>query len=169
MRAVPPLGHRLHRGARRALIERYRHHFLFTNDTPSQLFPGVAETLDWLRGQGYLLGVATGKSRQGLDQALLSTGLDGFFDSTRCADETFSKPHPEMLLQIMYELGVSGPETLMVGDTEYDIQMAKSAGAHALAVCYGVHSPERLMAQGPLGCLADLVDMPTWLEKRAAL
>jgi phosphoglycolate phosphatase len=157
------------REGRRALIERYRHHFLFANDTPSQLFPGVAETLDWLRGQGYLLGVATGKSRQGLDQSLDSTGLAGFFDATRCADETVSKPHPEMLLQIMAELGVTGPETLMVGDTEYDMQMARSAGAHALAVCYGVHAPERLMAHGPLGCLAELVDMPTWLETRAAL
>jgi phosphoglycolate phosphatase len=157
------------REGRRALIERYRHHFLFVNDTPSQLFPGVLETLDWLRGRGYLLGVATGKSRQGLDQSMTATGLAGFFDATRCADETFSKPHPEMLLQIMVELGVRGPETLMVGDTEYDMQMARSAGAYALAVCYGVHSPERLMAQGPLGCLAGLVDMPAWLEKRGAL
>ena len=157
------------REGRRALIERYRYHFLFANDTPSQLFRGVPETLDWLRSQGYLLGVATGKSRQGLDQVLMSTGLAGYFDATRCADETFSKPHPEMLLQIMSELGVRGPETLMVGDTEYDMQMARTAGAHALAVSYGVHSPERLMAQGPLGCLADLVDMPAWLEKRAEL
>ncbi len=157
------------REGRRVLIDRYRHHFLFANDTPSQLFPGVAETLHWLRGQDYLLGVATGKSRRGLDQVLASTGLTGYFDATRCADETFSKPHPEMLFQIMDELGVSGPETLMVGDTEYDMQMARSAGAHALAVCYGVHSPERLMAQDPLGCLAGLVDMPAWLRERADL
>jgi phosphoglycolate phosphatase len=157
------------RAGRRVLIDRYRHHFLVANDTPSQLFPGVTETLDWLRGQGYLLGVATGKSRRGLDQVLVSTGLAGYFDATRCADETFSKPHPAMLLQIMDELGVSGPETLMVGDTEYDMQMARSAGAHALAVCYGVHSAERLMAQDPLGCLAELVDMRAWLEQRGAL
>jgi len=129
----------------------------------------VAETLDWLRSRGHLLAVATGKSRRGLDLVLSSTGLGGHFQATRCADETFSKPHPEMLLQIMDELGARGPETLMVGDTEYDMQMARSAGAHALAVCYGVHSPERLMAQGPLGCLAGLADMPAWLEKRAVL
>jgi phosphoglycolate phosphatase len=156
------------REGRRALIERYRYHFLVANDTPSQLFPGVAETLGWLRRRDYLLGVATGKSRQGLDQALAATGLMGFFDATRCADETFSKPHPEMLLQIMQELGARGPETLMVGDTEYDMQMARSAGAQALAVCYGVHPAERLLAHGPLGCLADLVDMPAWLEERTA-
>lgn len=154
---------------RRALIERYRHHFLFSNETPSQLFPGVAETLDWLRARGHLLAVATGKSRRGLDLVLLSTGLAGYFQATRCADETFSKPHPLMLLQIMDELGVGGAETLMVGDTEYDMEMARNAGTHALAVCYGVHSPERLLAQGPLGCLADLADMPAWLQGRTAL
>lgn len=157
------------RQGRQALIERYRHHFLFANDTPSRLFPGVSETLDWLLGRGYLLAVATGKSRQGLNQSLLATGLGGYFHATRCADETFSKPHPEMLLQLMAELGASGSETLMVGDTEYDMQMAQSAGAQALAVCYGVHAPERLLAHGPLGCLAELVDMPAWLEARAAL
>jgi phosphoglycolate phosphatase len=153
---------------RRALMERYRHHFLVANETPSELFPGVAQTLAWLRGRDYLLAVATGKSRRGLDLVLSSTGLGGHFDATRCADETVSKPHPEMLLQIMDELGVSGPDTLMVGDTEYDMQMARNAGAHALAVCYGVHAPERLLAQGPLGCLADLADMPAWLEGHAA-
>jgi len=152
---------------RLALIERYRHHFLVANDTPSQLFSGVSETLEWLSSRGHLLAVATGKSRRGLDQVLAATGLGGHFQATRCADETFSKPHPEMLLQIMEELGVRGAETLMVGDTEYDMQMARNAGVQALAVCYGVHSPERLLAQGPLGCLADLADMPAWLERRA--
>jgi phosphoglycolate phosphatase len=157
------------REGRQALIERYRYHFLVANDTPSQLFPGVAETLDWLRGRGHMLAVATGKSRRGLDLVLSSTGLGGHFQATRCADETFSKPHPEMLLQIMDELGVRGAETLMVGDTEYDMQMARNAGAQALAVCYGVHSLERLLAQGPLGCLADLADMPAWLKGRSRL
>jgi phosphoglycolate phosphatase len=148
---------------RQALVERYRYHFLVANATPSELFPGVVETLDWLRGRGYMLAVATGKSRRGLDLVLGTTGLGGYFQVTRCADETFSKPHPQMLLEIMDELGACGEETLMVGDTEYDMQMASNAGAYALAVCYGVHAPERLLAQGPLGCLADLVDMPAWL------
>jgi phosphoglycolate phosphatase len=152
---------------RQALVERYRHHFLVANATPSELFPGVMETLDWLRGHGYLLAVATGKSRRGLDLVLGTTALGGYFQATRCADETFSKPHPQMLLEIMDELGARGEETLMVGDTEYDMQMASNAGAHALAVCYGVHSPERLLAQGPLGCLADLVEMPAWLAGRS--
>jgi phosphoglycolate phosphatase len=162
---MPEIG----REGRLALIERYRYHFLVANETPTALFPRVTETLDWLRGRDYLLAVATGKSRRGLDLVLNSSGIGGHFAATRCADETFSKPHPEMLLQLMDELGVDGGETLMVGDTEYDMQMAHNAGARALAVCYGVHSPERLLAQKPLGCLADLADMPAWLETRGIL
>lgn len=154
---------------RRELVDRYRFHFLGASESESSLFPGARDLVLDLNERGLLLAVATGKSRRGLESVLASTGLKGHFHATRCADETFSKPHPEMLLQIMDELGARGPETLMVGDTEYDMQMARSAGAHALAVCYGVHSPERLMAQGPLGCLAGLADMPAWLEKRAAL
>jgi phosphoglycolate phosphatase len=154
---------------RHALVESYRHHFLVVNETPSELFPGVVETLDWLRGRDYLLAVATGKSRRGLDLVLGATGLRGYFQATRCADETFSKPHPLMLLELMDELGARGDETLMVGDTEYDMEMARNAGAYALAVCYGVHAPERLLALEPLGCLADLVDMPAWLQGRRPL
>jgi phosphoglycolate phosphatase len=70
-----------------------------------------------------------------------------------------------MLLQLMDELGAQGSETLMVGDTEYDMQMAQTAGASALAVCYGVHERERLLAQRPLDCLETLQDMRPWLER----
>jgi len=108
--------------------------------------------------------VATGKGRQGLDKVLAYTGLEELFHTSRCADETFSKPHPEMLLQIMDELGVDGGETLMVGDTEYDMQMASSANANRLAVSYGVHEYERLMQHGPLGCLDDIRDIIPWLQ-----
>lgn len=147
------------------VVDRYRHHFLVANETPSALFPGARELMAWLIGRGYLLGVATGKSRRGLNSELDGTGLGDRFHATRCADETFSKPHPEMLLQLMNELDVCGPETLMVGDTEYDLQMARNAGAGALAVCYGVHERERLLKQTPLDCLDTLQDMRPWLER----
>lgn len=152
--------------ARRSqVVERYRYRFLDANETPSALFPGARELVDWLAERGYLLAVATGKSRRGLNEALDGTGLGPLFQATRCADETFSKPHPEMLLQLMDELGVQGSDTLMVGDTEYDMQMAQTAGANALAVCYGVHERERLLAQRPLDCLDTLQDMRPWLER----
>jgi phosphoglycolate phosphatase len=156
-------------GERRRLIECYRHRFLAGKEAESSLFPGAREALEWLAGQGYLLAVATGKSRRGLDAAMVSTGLQGRFHATRCADETFSKPHPEMLLQIMDDLGVKASDTLMVGDTEYDMEMAHNAGASALAVCHGVHERERLLRHRPLDCLASLLDIPTWFERRVAV
>lgn len=152
----------------RRVADRYRNHFLGGDETPSTLFPGARELLDWLVAQEYLLAVATGKSRRGLDSALDGTGLADCFHATRCADETFSKPHPEMLLQLMDQLGVDGASTLMVGDTEYDMQMANSAGANALAVCYGVHERERLLGHEPMGCLESLPEMRSWLEGNAA-
>jgi phosphoglycolate phosphatase len=151
------------------LIELYRHRFLSGEEAESSLFPGAHEALEWLSEQGYLLAVATGKSRRGLDSAMASTGLEGRFDATRCADETFSKPHPEMLLQIMDELGVTAADTLMVGDTEYDMEMACNAGARALAVCHGVHERERLLRHRPLECLASLLDIPSWFERSIAV
>lgn len=154
-------------GTRAELVLRYRRHFLVTNETPSVLFPGARETLDWLAAEGFRLAVATGKSRAGLDKSLMETDLEGFFHATRCADETFSKPNPQMLLELMEELGASPAETLMVGDTEYDMQMAVNAGVAALAVSFGVHAPDRLLAHGPLACLASLGAIPDWLIRQA--
>lgn len=146
----------------------YRRHFLAEDRTPSPLFPGVRELLEWLGGQDYLLAVATGKGRRGLDQALSATGLVGVFHATRCADEARSKPHPAMLLQLMDFLGVGPEETLMVGDTEYDLLMAQSAGTQALAVCYGAHDPQRLRKLRPLGCVNDLQEIRRWLPSADA-
>lgn len=152
---------------RTALGRHYRRHYLFANRTRSDLFPGARDTLERLREAGYLLAVATGKSRVGLAKSLAETGLEPLFHATRCGDETFSKPHPQMLMELMDELGVRPGQTLMVGDTEYDLQMASNAGACALAVCYGVHEPGRLLACRPLACLESLPEIPRWLERRA--
>lgn len=162
--AMERLAPGIDRASLAALVLQYRRHFLVTNRTPSVLFPGARATLDWMAGQGYRLAVATGKSRAGLDKSLAETGLERTFHATRCADETFSKPHPQMLFELMDELGAGAEETLMIGDTEYDLQMARNAGVSALAVCYGVHSPERLLAQGPLACIDSLMAIPGWLQ-----
>ncbi|KAA6185885.1 HAD-IA family hydrolase [Thiohalocapsa marina] len=149
------------------LIQRYRHHFLEANDTPTPLFEQAAEVVTELHAAGYLLAVATGKSRRGLDSALRQTGLDAVFHATRCADETFSKPHPQMLLELLDELGTDAGRCLMIGDTEYDLQMARNAGVAALGVSYGVHAPERLLALEPLGCLSAIAELPQWLGQGA--
>jgi phosphoglycolate phosphatase len=145
----------------RAFVEHYRKYWFQSKD--SVLFDGVREVLDTLQQQQLLLGVATGKARRGLERVLGETDLASVFHATRCADEAPSKPHPQMLLDIMERLNVSPDETLMVGDTEYDMEMATNAGAAKIAVRTGVHSERRLNRHQPLVCLEQLIDMPAWL------
>jgi len=145
------------------LVERYRYHFVTTDKTPMPLFDGVEALLESLNEQGYWLAVATGKSRRGLDRVLDEYNFHIYFHATRCADESFSKAHPRMLEEIMGYLGVEPAETLMVGDSEYDMLMARNASAHALAVSCGVHEKERLLSCGALGCIDDIRDVPGWL------
>ncbi|MEN8178933.1 MAG: HAD-IA family hydrolase [Pseudomonadota bacterium] len=149
------------------IVTGYRVHYLSENKTPSQLFRGARKVIQNLVEEEYLLAVATGKGRSGLNMVLESTGLEAFFHATRCADETFSKPHPEMLEQILDELGVFPKEALMIGDTEYDLQMATNAGVASLGVTYGVHAPERLAKHNPLGCLNEVSAIPAWLKQHA--
>lgn len=143
--------------------DRYRHYF-FTDDS-SVLFPGVAETLEHLLEAGYFLGVATGKSRRGLDRVLNQLGMQGVFHATRCADETRSKPHPQMLEEVMDIVGVGAKETLMVGDSEYDMLLARNAGASPVAVSYGAHEPERLLRHEPLMLLDAVSELAAWLTE----
>ena len=146
------------------LADQYRLHFLGDKIPGSVLFEGARELLSHLADNGYFMAVATGKSRRGLKKEFESTGLGSLFHASRCADETFSKPHPQMLLDILDQLGVDADRTLVVGDTEYDVQMAANAGAHALGVSYGVHDRERLLDSGALDCLDGLNEMPGWLD-----
>lgn len=150
------------------LIERYRHYYLASTTVRSLPFTGGIETLADLHRQGYLMAIATGKGRRGLDAVLDETGYRGLFHATRCADECHSKPHPQMLLEIMELLNVTAADTLMIGDSEYDMHMARNAGTAALAVTYGVHTLERLLDCGPLGCLDAITDLPAWLKRCAA-
>ena len=137
----------------------YRHHFLHADSTPMALFEGARETLDTLKNRGYWLAVATGKSRAGLDRALEETGLAEHFYVTRCADETCSKPAPQMLEEIMVDFDTEPGHTLMIGDSEYDMLMARNAGTAALAVSYGVHTRERLLEHGALDCIDEVTEL----------
>jgi len=144
------------------LTDRYRFHFLTSE--PSDPFQGVTETLTTLNEADYFMAVATGKGRQGLDKALSSTGYRSLFHTTRCADETRSKPHPQMLYEILSFLGVEAENALMVGDTEYDINMAKNAGMDSIAVTYGVHERERLAQCQPTTFIDSFAELITWLD-----
>jgi len=148
------------------LVARYRHHFL-AQDQTIPLFDGARETIAELHDGGYWLGVATGKSRVGLDRALESTGMKQYFHATRTADQTFSKPDPAMLLELMGELAVSTERALMIGDTTHDVQMAQNAGVDAVAVGHGAHSPKQLQELNPLALVQDFAGLRTWLKANA--
>jgi phosphoglycolate phosphatase len=142
-------------------IDAYRRQFLAREDT-MQPFPGMRELLERLKGER-ALGIATGKSRRGLDRALKATGLERHFRASRCADETNPKPHPAMLLELMQELEFGPRQVLMIGDTSHDLQMAAAAGVDAVAVSYGAHPRDGLLACGPLGCVASVEELDQWL------
>jgi len=139
----------------RALRDSYGHHFVREDSEPSPFFPGVRSALERLREQGFMLAVATGKSRRGLDRSLHSLDLLEFFHATRCADETASKPDPAMLVSLLDEHGLAPREAVMVGDTTFDMAMAQALDMPRLAVSYGAHSRERLLEFAPLACLDD--------------
>ncbi len=143
----------------------YRHQYMHTNKTSSVLFNGAQALLDNLEQQGYWLAVATGKGREGLDQVLEITGLGPRFHTTRCASETFSKPHPLMLEEILQQLGIDANDALMIGDSEYDMEMAVNARMDCLGVTYGVHPAERLMKHQPIGCIDHINQLDNFLKK----
>lgn len=143
--------------------DRYRYHFVTANETPSGLFPDVQQMLEQLIECGFMLAVATGKARRGLEQVLNDTGLKAYFYGSRCADETRSKPHPQMLEELLDEFGLTAAEAIMIGDTEYDMLMAASLGMNALAVSYGVHKREDLLKHSPLACLDSISELSQWL------
>jgi phosphoglycolate phosphatase len=148
------------------LVERYRLHYL-TGDPTIELFAGARAMLDDLRGAGFQLAVATGKSRVGLDRALKAVGVTELFDTTRCADETVSKPHPQMLLEVMDAVGSTRERTVMIGDTTHDLQMALNAGTAAIAVTYGAHPEAPLLELAPRFCAHSIAELGDWLATHA--
>lgn len=146
------------------IIEVYRRlWFGGFNDRPRP-FEGVPDLLSTLSGQGRLLAIATAKSRRGLLADLERTGLGHHFQASRTVDEAASKPSPDMLLQLLDELGVGPAEALMIGDAAHDLQMARNAGVPAIGVTSGTAKREALLEVGPLACLDSVMGLPGWLE-----
>ena len=150
---------------KQALVRAYRQYFMHECDEQERLFEGVEPVLDSLSRSVPWLAVATGKSRVGLDRALRTTGLGHHFPVTRCADEAPSKPHPQMLQDIMDSVVVEPAATLMVGDTEFDLAMARQAGVRSVGVTYGVHSASRLLSQQPLCLIDTILQLPALVER----
>lgn len=148
------------------LVERYRHHYL-SRDHQLVLFAGAATLVRQLAEDGYRLGVATGKSRVGLDRALAHSGLGACFHATRCADECHSKPHPQMIEELMEEFAVPPAATLMIGDTTHDLLMAHNARVDAVAVSYGAHPRATLETVASVYCAASVGELAAWLADNA--
>ncbi|MBI4356688.1 MAG: HAD-IA family hydrolase [Gammaproteobacteria bacterium] len=153
---------------RATLMQKYREIYWKTWDEavihPETLFEGVLDVLKILQGE-YQLAIATGKHRQGLEKSLKIHNLSSFFISTRTADETESKPSPRMLYELLKEMRVGPEEALMIGDTEYDLEMATSAKVPALAVSYGTRSREQLLPFAPVGCIDTIKELIPWLKQ----
>ena len=145
------------------ISDRYRHHYL-TQDKKISLYKGASEVIKALHAENFLLAVATGKSRAGLNRSFKSSGLGSFFHASRCADETFSKPHPAMLLELMSQLNVKATRTLMIGDTTHDLQMATNACVSGVGVTYGAHPKKRLETLAPLACVESVAKLHLWLN-----
>lgn len=145
---------------------RYRHHYL-AQDQDLLLFDGAEALIGELADAGYMLAVATGKTRAGLNRAFEVSGLGPRFHASRCADECHSKPHPQMLEELMTEFGVAAESTLMIGDTTHDLLMARNAGVAALGVAYGAHPRASLEAEAPLFCAANVDELTQWLRQQA--
>lgn len=154
-----------------ARIERFRHHYsehyLSLETEPSALFADVAETLEVFRAQGYRLAVATGKTRHGLQRVLQGRDWVDYFDVTRCADETASKPDPLMLQEILAHCGVAPERALMVGDSSFDLLMARRAGIDSVAVGYGAQPLAMLSEHQPTLAIERFIELRDWLERRA--
>jgi phosphoglycolate phosphatase len=148
------------------LGRRYRHHYTACQDQ-IVLFEGTREMLAALKARNHWLAVATGKSRLGLNEALDSAQLRQFFDATRTADQTASKPDPLMLLELMGELGTEPERSLMIGDTTHDLQLAVNAGVACVAVSYGAHPPAEFERFAPLFVAHSTRELHQWLHEHA--
>ena len=149
-----------------AFREHYAEHYIASEAEPSPLFEGVVESLEAFRVEGYHLAVATGKARRGLDRVLKAHGWEDYFDITRAADETASKPHPLMLEQILAHCEVRPEQALMVGDSSFDLQMARNAGMESVAVSYGAQSIDALKLYEPRLAIDRFSELHTWLSQQ---
>ena len=146
--------------------QHYADVYIAMDAQPSPLFAGVKESLEAFRAAGYRLAVATGKARRGLDRVLKANGWEDFFDITRAADESASKPDPLMLNQILAHCDVRPGQALMVGDASFDLLMARNAGIDSVAVGYGAQSMQSLMAYEPRLAIERFTELRTWLDRQ---
>lgn len=144
----------------------YRQQYVYDDPTPSPLFEGAHELLTELRARGFLLAVATGKARHGLQRVWQETNSGHYFDLSRCADESESKPSPKMLLELTERAGVGVHQALMVGDSIHDMGMAQRANVTAVGVSFGAHDGGQLSAAGAATVIDQLDQLTTYIDSQ---
>jgi len=159
--AIKQLYHDIPDNSIEKVADDYRKHYMYQSEVATPLFDGALETLTLLKDKGYEMAVATGKGRQGLNHAMAEANLQSYFTTTRCANETRSKPHPLMLEEILDELKLKPSEAVMIGDTSYDLSMAQAINMAAVAVSYGVQEKHKLMQHNPIACIDCITTLPT--------
>ena len=127
----------------------YANRFMGRKTTPDDFFPGAFDLLEALRGRGLALAVATGKSWRGMSRALSDLGMEQAFDAVKCADQVSSKPDPGMLLALRDDFRLQPEQMVMIGETAWDLEMARRAGVPGIGVSWGAHPVERLLASHP--------------------
>ena len=135
------------------LAKRYKQYYAAHPLTNIPLFDGAKPLICHLKDAGYRLAIATGKGRTGLVNAMTTSEMTDYFETYRCADDAKSKPSPDMLEQILQELGVKPEQALMVGDTSFDMQMAQSLGMDRVGVTFGVHDQSVLEQYQPIAII----------------
>lgn len=144
---------------RQQLFAHYRDQYILHDTTPTPLFDGVEQVLQQLKDHNIKLAVATGKQRRGLDRMFTETGLQKYFDISRCADEAQSKPHPDMLQQILRELNMLPEQAVMVGDTSHDMKMAQAINMPRVGVTHGVHGRDVLSQFAPKAIIDSMPEL----------
>jgi phosphoglycolate phosphatase len=147
----------------------YRAHYrasLVSAEGREGLFPGARQALDFLHGQAdTLLGIATGKGLNGVHRLTQLHDIAGHFVTLQTPDHNPSKPHPGMMLRAMTETGADKSQTVIIGDTTFDIQMGKAAGTKTIGVTWGYHAPEELVGAGADMLVRDYADLPAAIER----
>ncbi|MFT5164323.1 MAG: phosphoglycolate phosphatase [Alteromonadaceae bacterium] len=161
--AIDTLFPQSHQAVQQSIFGHYKDQYVNHDQTPAPLFDGAVQLLSDLKLSGYKLAVATGKGRQGLERVWMTSQTGGFFDSSRCADEAKSKPSPDMLEQLLKEMRLDVNEAVMIGDSEFDMAMAKAINMDRIGVSYGVHSRERLLTQTPLTVVDQISELRKWI------
>jgi phosphoglycolate phosphatase len=150
------------------MIERYKEAFFELRHSPAHqepLYPGARDAVLGLAGRAdCLLGIATGKSQRGVRAILTHHDLLSHFATIKTADDAPSKPHPGMILEAMREAGASPRDTIMIGDTSYDMQMARAAGVHAIGVNWGYHPHASLEQSGAAEVASDFMELGRQIE-----